>query len=90
MSKLLQGDSLLKLVASLLLALLVWQGKTLCDRIGSLERNQVRIMVTLGIEPIALEPHETPGVWESKATASENRAIQTDRQTPGRFFREFP
>lgn len=55
MSRFLQADCLLKVVAGLLLALLVWQGKTMCDRVSALERNQIRIMVCLGIEPVASE-----------------------------------
>lgn len=54
-------DYLLKLLGGLLLSLLVWQGKTLCDRVGSLERNQVRIMVSLGIEPISWESMKNAG-----------------------------
>lgn len=55
MSKTLASDYLLKTVAGLFLALLVYQGKCLCDRIDKLERNQVRIMVCLGIEPVSWE-----------------------------------
>jgi hypothetical protein len=38
---------------ALLLALLLWNGKGLCDRIHALERNQEQIMIHLGIYPVA-------------------------------------
>lgn len=82
MSRLLQADSLLRLVGGLLLAVLVWQGKSLCERVGSLEKNQVRMMVKLGIEPIALENPEKVGFWGSTAAASENHGNQKTSLDP--------
>lgn len=54
MSQLLRTENVLRIVVALLLSLLIWDAKGLCNRISALERNQVRIMVHLGIEPVSL------------------------------------
>lgn len=40
-------------LASVLLAVLAWQGRELLSRVSALEKNQTRIMVHLGIPPVA-------------------------------------
>lgn len=52
MSRLLNADNLVKLLAGLLLAMLTYQGKCLCDRVSAVEATQIRICVWLGIEPV--------------------------------------
>lgn len=76
MSKVLASDALLKVVAGLFLSLLVYQGKCLCDRVESLERNQIRIMVSLGIEPISWESLTSHGAQVPMAAGF---AIQSNR-----------
>jgi len=44
---------LLRWMLAALLALLVYQGKQIENRIDRLEKNTTRIMVKLGIEPVA-------------------------------------
>ncbi len=41
------------MVGGLFLALLVYQGSEICERVDALERNQTQIMVRLGIPPVA-------------------------------------
>lgn len=82
MSRILQPEYLLKVLASLLLALLAWQGKSLCERVAGLEVNQVRIMVHLGIEPIAGENPLNLGAWGSLAAAAEYQRNQTRLAVP--------
>jgi len=48
-------EKLLGAALGLLLAVLCWTGNNLVDRINALEANQSRILVALGVEPIALE-----------------------------------
>lgn len=59
-SNILRPESLLRIVAGLLLGLLVWTGNELVCRVKCLEIQVDRIMVRLGIEPQA---HEKPGAW---------------------------
>jgi len=61
MSRPVRGDPILMVVLSLLLALLAWQGKQLCERVGALERNQIKIMVELGIPPVAADTLDLQG-----------------------------
>ena len=56
----------------LFLALLTWQGKRLVDRIDAIERNQVGIMVHLGVKPAA-EYHGKWGLWTATGGMSQNR-----------------
>jgi hypothetical protein len=53
MARQLTVDQALKVTAGLLLGLLAWQGREMCARVTRLEVNQTRMMVTLGIPPIA-------------------------------------
>ncbi len=46
-------DQVLRVVGSLFLALLLWQGNQICARVDALEHNQTLIMVHLGIPPVA-------------------------------------
>jgi hypothetical protein len=46
-------DQALKVVGTLFLALLAWQGKSTLSRLDRLERNQTVILVHLGIPPVA-------------------------------------
>ena len=59
-------DNLLRVVAGLLLALLCWTGNKLVNRVERLEANQQRLMVRMGVEPIA---HEKRGLWRASGTA---------------------
>jgi len=57
----------------LFLALLTWQGKRLVDRIDAIERNQVGIMIHLGVKPVAAEYHGKWGLWTATGGMSQNR-----------------
>ena len=57
----------------LFLALLTWQGKRMVDRIDAIERNQVVIMVHLGVKPVAAEYHGKPGLGVAPGGVSQNR-----------------
>jgi hypothetical protein len=52
-------DGLVRLLGCLLVAVLGLQLKTIGDRVATLERNQVRLMVSLGVAPVALEAPDT-------------------------------
>jgi hypothetical protein len=65
-------------LASILLAVLAWQGRELLSRVSSLEKNQTRIMVHLGIPPVAntLENGVNPGVFAaSEEIKQSNRGM---------------
>jgi len=48
-------ETALKVLATLLLALLAFQGKEILRRLDALERNQTKIFVALGIPPVAMD-----------------------------------
>jgi len=75
-------------MAGLLLAMLAYQGKCLCDRVSSLERNQVRIMVALGIEPVVSNSWEslknpcTQAFMAARLTNHENQSSGKMQEIP--------
>jgi hypothetical protein len=82
MSKLLAAENLVKILAVLLLALLTWEGKCLCTRISSLERNQTYMMGKLGIPPIAAGNPPKQGLFGVAAASEQNPANQKSAVTP--------
>lgn len=71
MSRLATPDNLVRLLGGLLLALLTYQAKCLCDRVSCLERNQVQIMVALGIPPVA---HKARKIYGTQAASAQGFA----------------
>lgn len=75
---------LLKALATALVALLVYQVKQVNNRIDRLEKNQAKIMVWLGIEPVAAVDTLENGVQNpSFSTSGIN---QTFQNTPKKTF----
>lgn len=68
-------------MTSVLLAVLAWQGRILLSRVDALEKNQTRIMVHLGIPPVAsntLENRDNPALPPCLAEINEiERAMDT-------------
>jgi hypothetical protein len=82
MSKSLSADNLVRVLAGLLLALLTYEAKGLCDKVDSLERNQTRIMVSLGIEPVAGETPRNPWLASILGPRPENHGNQISVPVP--------
>jgi len=81
-------DPILKVVLSLLLALLAWQGKQLCERVGALERNQIKIMVELGIPPVASDTLDLQGkntLFAGSPTINEIKPVAAYPEIEGFF-----
>jgi hypothetical protein len=81
-SSYLRSDNLLRIVASLFLAFLVYQAKTLCDRVQRVEDRTIRICTRLGIDPVT---GDTPGKWGFGGTVlgvSGNQRNQTSPEDP--------
>jgi hypothetical protein len=51
-------ETALKILATVCLAFLAWQGKEILRRLDTLERNQTRIFVALGVPPVAADTLE--------------------------------
>lgn len=76
MYKTLAADKLVKVLAGLLLALLTYEAKCLCEKVDALERTQNRICVRLGIEPVAVEYPGNWGLLRRAAASPENQDNQ--------------
>ena len=76
MSKQLSPDNLVRVLAALLLGLLTYQAKCLCDRVERLESTQNRICVRLGIDPVAGESLPNWGSSGTAAAAEKNPGNQ--------------
>lgn len=76
MSKTLSPDNMVRVLAALLLGLLTYQAKCLCDRVERLESTQNRICVRLGIDPVAGESPTNWGEFAASAAAAENPGKQ--------------
>lgn len=60
--------------------MLVWNAKTLVERVDTLERNQIRIMIVLGIPPVAghtLEIGEKKPVLAACESINEIKPVAT-------------
>ncbi len=80
MAKALTSETLVKLLATLLLALFTWNAKGLCDRVTRLEHNQYRMMEALKIAPVADGTPRNPGILGGSVALGDNYANQTSRK----------
>lgn len=60
-------EKILQTALGILLAMLIWQGKTLLERVQTVERNQIRVMIKLGIEPQYSADSGVFWPWEAAA-----------------------
>ncbi len=65
-----------KVLLGLLLGILAYQGKQICSRMDALEKNQVRIMVHLGLPPVASEPGHTLKIGVKTASGAAPAGIK--------------
>jgi len=72
MSKNLSADNLVRILAALLLGLLTYNGKCLCDKVDRLEATQNRICVRLGIDPVSWESPGKLGLIRPLGAAEKN------------------